>query len=71
LVAGASVQQAGRKAFLIAHMARKSGCADDAALAKKIGVSKARISQMRRELEPYLQGFSRCNRRQNLTTPPL
>ena len=69
LVEGTSVKSAGRKALLLAHFCGRSGCKDDGQLANRLGITRARISQLRRELSRILPHLSGCNRRQNLTTP--
>jgi hypothetical protein len=60
-----TVQQAGRRAFLLAHLVGKSGCASDRELAKKLNISPGRISQLRSEIIGDFGGLGRCNRRQN------
>ena len=65
LAAGNSVEQAGRRAILLAHLAGKSGCKNDKELARKLNISGGRISQLRAEIIGEFGSFGRCNRRQN------
>lgn len=63
LTDGATVESAGRKALLIAHLAGQGANQTDAELAKRIGVSRARVSQLRREIANDFGRFARCNGR--------
>ncbi len=65
LVADATVEQAGRKAILLAHLAGKSGCKTDKELARRLNISGGRISQLRAEIIDDFGSLGRCNRRQN------
>ena len=65
LAAGATVEQAGRKAILLAHLAGKSGCKTDKELARRLNISGGRISQLRAEIIDDFGSLGRCNRRQN------
>jgi len=65
LADGATVEQAGRKAILLAHLAGKSGCKTDKELARRLNISGGRISQLRAEIIGDFGGLGRCNRRQN------
>lgn len=65
LTEGCDVKQAGRKALLVAHFCERSGCASDAELARKLKLTPARISQLRRDLSRVLPNrIGECNRRQ-------
>lgn len=65
LAAGATVEQAGRKAILLAHLAGKSGCKTDKELARRLNISGGRVSQLRAEIIDDFGSLGRCNRRQN------
>jgi len=56
--------QAGQNMFLLVHLCGKSGCATDAELADKMGISATRLSHVLAELPPEYTGLLRCNRRQ-------
>ena len=64
LAPDADVKAAGRKAVLLAHLARQSGQATDAAVARKLNISRARLSQLRREIRAFFPSLESCNRRQ-------
>lgn len=63
LTDGGTVTSAGRKALLVAHLAGTTTAKDDAAFAKQIGVTKARVSQLRREIGNGYGRLARCNGR--------
>jgi hypothetical protein len=63
LAGDGSVFVCGLKAKLLRHVCGRSGCRTDAELANELGVSGARISQIRAELNRLLPGIGRWNHR--------
>ena len=69
MAAGKTVEGAGRRALLLAHMAGKSGYKTDKLLARRLNITSSRISQLRAEIIDDFGDFGKCNSRQNATLP--
>lgn len=67
-VISGSIDTAGKKAFVVAHLGGFSGCKTDADMARKLEITPARFSQLRTEIRHIFGEFGACNRRQNLTS---
>lgn len=57
------VCEVGVRVKLIRHIAGKSSAKTDSGLARELGLSKGRISQLRREIKAIAPSFGNCNNR--------
>jgi len=64
-----NVRLAGARGLLLAHVNGRGVFKTDAELARKLNISKSRISQMRKEINDFLPGVN-GNRRQKLNHKP-
>jgi len=63
LTEGGTVEAAGRKALLLAHLCGKADAKSDREFAKRVGVTPARVSQLRREITNGYKRLGRLNSR--------
>ena len=71
LTDGLDALRAGQRVLILAQCCSKTGCETDAELAARLNMTPARVSQIRRELVPFVGRLAGCNGRRRFSSPYL